>query len=69
MLVFFAVRSEQADPQTEIQCKSLCDTPIVLEIRLHDLVAVVVLGLFVRLLIACDVPMQQVGKGVSCLYS
>src|SRR5713101_4545769 len=64
--VTLAVGSIEAEPQPEIQSKSLGHPPVVLEIRFNDPVAVVILSLQVGLLVLGDISHQQIGKRVSC---
>src|SRR5438046_1936083 len=63
--VALAVSSIQTDAQAEIQSKAFGYAPVVLEVRLHDSVPVVVLLFCGPLLVARDVPQQQIGEGVA----
>src|SRR5579862_7372199 len=51
-LIALAIRSVQADAHPQVQSQLLGDPPVVLEIRLDGLVAVVILNLGVPLLVA-----------------
>src|SRR5580700_5149156 len=60
ILILLTVGSKEAHTQAEVEGQFLSDAPIVLEVGLKNLVAVVVLNGGVPLLIAGDISHQQV---------
>ena len=65
LVVLLAVSSKHAHAQPQVQSESLGDMPIVLEIRLHDLVPVVVLGFKIGLIETRDLAGQHVRECVA----
>src|SRR5262249_13895889 len=65
LVIQLVVSAEEADTQPHVQSQIPPDMPVILEIRLKDFVAVVILGLRVLLTEGRDVSHEQVGKGVS----
>src|SRR4029077_3837946 len=63
------IGSEQTDPYSQIESQTTRDTPVVLEIRLKDLVPVVELGLSTRLSKGCNAARQKVRKGIACAHT
>src|SRR5260370_12237286 len=64
-MISFAISTEQAQPHPEVQGQPIRDVPVVLEVRFHDLVAVVVLDRCILLSERSDVPQKEIGKRVS----
>src|ERR1700682_1428860 len=65
LLEFFPVGTEQAQPQTEVQRQARSDAPVVLEVRLDDLVAEIIFGCKTHLLIAGNLSKKEVGKRIA----
>ena len=60
-----AESTEDADAQTEIQGEILPDVEVILDIRLKELVADIVLRLRAVLGKGCDIAHEQIGEGIS----
>src|SRR5207248_7186711 len=63
--LIIASRAIQAEPHPQVQCKSLSDVPIVLDVRFEDLVPQIVLRLGACLREAGDPSSQQIGECIS----
>ncbi len=63
-VVDLAVGAKHADPQTQIKRQATGGVPIILEVWFEDFVAIVGLDGRFLLLEVCDLPEQQVGKGI-----
>src|SRR5215831_12814257 len=68
LVIQLVVSAEEADTQPHVQSQIPPDMPVILEIRLKDFVAVVILGLRVLLAERRDVSHQQVGQSVPRAY-
>ena len=65
MFVPFAVSAKKAQPQAQIQSQAFVYPPVVLEIGLHDFVAIIVLEDRAPLLVTGNISQQQVSERVS----
>src|SRR5262249_38472366 len=65
LVIQFVGSAENADADPPVQSQISPDMPVILEIRLKDFVAVVILGLRVLLTEGRDVSREQVGESVS----
>src|SRR5579871_6914351 len=64
LLVFFPISTVEADAQSQVQCQVSSNVPVILEIRLHDLVAVVVFQLQISLTIRGNSPGQEICESI-----
>ena len=65
LVIFLMVVAKEAEADARVYRQALADFPIVLNVRLHDVVAVVVFPLRTVLLVGSDVAQQHVGVLVS----
>ena len=64
-LLFIPIRTEQADAQPQIERQVTGDVPVILEVRLQNFVAVVILEPSVLLPETGNSSQQQVGERIS----
>src|SRR6266850_2271687 len=62
--VTLAIGTVEAQAQAKIEGQALGDSPVVLEIGLHDLVAVIILRRKIPLMVIRDISHEQVGESV-----
>src|SRR5258708_31561993 len=61
----FAISAIEAQAQAQIESQVVCNAPVILEVRFHNLVAVVVLEQVILLSETRNLPQQQIRKRVA----